>query len=422
MTKRPRLRDIRKNFFKEYLKDFRENLEIWKILFVASRFCKRTEGLLQHYWPKAQESFIKKLMQVYPLVDKATGFIRVRSLYTSEELEGLLMQATELGSSGAGQLYMTANPLPLDSDKFYQEGSPDRPGSMFISGDVFELWEEIIYDKPKSIVYPADSVVASMEHCLLSAWHFIDAVDTNNEDEEYDLEDVQLTWELGTNEALKSILHACEAFDFLGSRGWKNLQECFFYDMEFIRTLPNFEMPRYPQRSVWVNGPPLNWLDYEPGTLKHNAINRVFVSYCWEGEKHKRWVEWLVRWLNDEGLEVIWDMWDSSYGSSLSYFMQTSVEESEHILMILTPEYARKANEGEGGVGAEWKLIKNKLDKNPDTTNFVGLLKEGDWKQSSPLGFQDRMGFDFSTMKLHAKNRQALLRFLHNLPEKRRFT
>lgn len=419
MHDRPQLKNVRERFFKDFL----DNRASWEVMFVTSRFLRRGEGLIPKYWPEGENAFVAKLMQVSPLLERAAEFIRVRSLYPSEDLTALMARAED-GDSYAAKLYMAANPLPIKENPSNKlEWLIENPRGMWIYSDILGLWEKISDTKPPNIPYPTDKVVSSIENSLWAALNFVSAVDEDDEDSEnYDPEEAEVSRDLCCSSALASIVGICEAFDYLGSDGWTVLVECFFSDLEYLHMLKNFEMPRYPDRAYWVSGPPHGWLDYEPGTLKGRAIHRVFVAYAWQGDTLKRWVEELVDWLTDEGLEVSWDMWDSSFGSSLSHFMNASISESDHVLLVLTPEYATRADRGEGGVGAEWELIRKEIELHPDTTKFVGLLKEGDWDQSSPTGFQDRMGFDFRTPSLDTKNSQALLRFLHGLPEKRRFS
>ena len=76
MVDRIQLRDVRESFFQSFL----DRPNNWESLFLAYRFCGRGEGLLRHYWPKADKLFLEQLMRVLPLLDRATEFVRVPSV------------------------------------------------------------------------------------------------------------------------------------------------------------------------------------------------------------------------------------------------------------------------------------------------------------------------------------------------------
>ena len=114
--------------------------------------------------------------------------------------------------------------------------------------------------------------------------------------------------------------------------------------------------------------------DFE-GLLKHQGFDKkgkkaiiqseerqdnpkVFFSYSWDDEEHRFWVLKLAADLIKNGIDVLIDEWDlDKYNNDLHQFMETGIRESDKVIMICTPNYAKKANERLGGVVVENTII-----------------------------------------------------------------
>jgi len=57
------------------------------------------------------------------------------------------------------------------------------------------------------------------------------------------------------------------------------------------------------------------------------------------------------------GVRVWLDEWQVRAGDSLTAFMERKIAASGHVLVICTPQYARRANARLGGVGYEQQII-----------------------------------------------------------------
>ena len=55
--------------------------------------------------------------------------------------------------------------------------------------------------------------------------------------------------------------------------------------------------------------------------------------------------------------------------------MEKSVREAQHVLMICTETYVRKANDGEGGAGYEVMIVTGELVKNLGTSKFIPIIR-----------------------------------------------
>jgi hypothetical protein len=83
----------------------------------------------------------------------------------------------------------------------------------------------------------------------------------------------------------------------------------------------------------------------------------VFVSYSHDDLDHKRWVLALATRLRKSGIDVTLDQWDLDAGDDLGSFMTNNLANADRVLMICTPNYVEKANEGKGGVGVERMIL-----------------------------------------------------------------
>jgi hypothetical protein len=87
------------------------------------------------------------------------------------------------------------------------------------------------------------------------------------------------------------------------------------------------------------------------------SIPTCFPSYSHDGEMHNNWVRKLAEDLQTNGVHTHLDHWDLRAGMDMMQYMETCIRESDFILLICTPNFANKANNGKGGVGYEKSII-----------------------------------------------------------------
>lgn len=140
----------------------------------------------------------------------------------------------------------------------------------------------------------------------------------------------------------------------------------------------------------------------------------VFISYSWESDQHKEWVIQLATRLRAQGINVILDRWDLMPGGDRTHFMETGVMDSDFVLIVCTPEYARKAKKRSGGVGYEAMVITGQLATQILQTKFIPVLRDGDWDDSAvPVWLQTKIGIDLRGDPYSDTNYQELLMTLH---------
>lgn len=104
----------------------------------------------------------------------------------------------------------------------------------------------------------------------------------------------------------------------------------------------------------------------------------VFISYSWDNKEHEEWVVKLATKLQTEyGIIVILDKWELKLGKLLPNFMENAISNSQRVICIMTPNYKKKTEKLEGGVGVEYSIISAEIQKNVKTEKFIPLLREG---------------------------------------------
>ena len=156
----------------------------------------------------------------------------------------------------------------------------------------------------------------------------------------------------------------------------------------------------------------------QPGRMiQFDDPNRpvAFMSYSWETEEHKAWVLALAtRLVSEGGVNIILDQWYLHYGMDKTVFMEDSIENSDFVLVVCTPEYAKKANKRRDGVGYEAMIITGELAEDILTTKFIPVLRIGEWdKHSMPRWLKTKTGADMRGNPHSEEQFKQLVRELH---------
>lgn len=105
----------------------------------------------------------------------------------------------------------------------------------------------------------------------------------------------------------------------------------------------------------------------------------VFISYSWDSAHHKKWVLQLAQRLGGHGIRVWLDQLSLRPGESMTQFMEQKIRSSGHVLVICTPEYAKRANRRVGGVGYEQQIISTRIAAGIPRHKFIPIIKAGDF-------------------------------------------
>jgi hypothetical protein len=147
------------------------------------------------------------------------------------------------------------------------------------------------------------------------------------------------------------------------------------------------------------------------------SVPKVFVSYSWDSEQHRKWVIEFCSNLRKDGVDVILDHWHLQPGGDKTVFMEQSVAQSDRVLLVCTPNYAKKADERSGGVGYEAMIITSELAGRIHAEKFIPVLREEDWKSASPIWLRSKIGVNLTGDPYSAAEYERLIRVLHGMPE-----
>jgi hypothetical protein len=122
----------------------------------------------------------------------------------------------------------------------------------------------------------------------------------------------------------------------------------------------------------------------------------VFISYSWDSEEHENWVAFLAAKLRENGVDATIDKFETqSKTVNLNRMMIEKIRNSDNILLILTENYAKKADVFQGGVGYETNLLIRYIKDNPDKIILI-MRHKGNYKEAIPFYLDGFYFIDFS--------------------------
>lgn len=144
---------------------------------------------------------------------------------------------------------------------------------------------------------------------------------------------------------------------------------------------------------------------------------QCFISYSWDTESHKEWVLRFAHQLVQKGVPTFLDRWDLFPGKDLPEYMESSIKQSQYVLLICTPQYAAKANGRSGGVGYEGTVITGELIHGVPEGKYVPILRKGDPKEALPSFASTKYYLDFRDDGRFDERLEDLLRHILGAPK-----
>lgn len=143
--------------------------------------------------------------------------------------------------------------------------------------------------------------------------------------------------------------------------------------------------------------------------------NKVFISYSWDSDDHRRWVRKLADSLEEiKELHVTWDGYDLDALADKNVFMEAGIHESDYVIVVATKRYKEKADKRSGGVGIETYLTTaahwDGLQKN-DKTKVIVVLREHD---AVPNYLKGHLYIDFSNDMEYPSSEAELLKYFRH--------
>jgi hypothetical protein len=107
---------------------------------------------------------------------------------------------------------------------------------------------------------------------------------------------------------------------------------------------------------------------------------RVFVSYSWTPEEHKKTTIEIAERLLAEGIDVVIDVWNLHAGNDMYAFMEQMVSDDtiDYVLLMCSMAYASKVDKREGGAGIEGAIVSPEVYNSTKQTRFIPVILEVD--------------------------------------------
>lgn len=136
---------------------------------------------------------------------------------------------------------------------------------------------------------------------------------------------------------------------------------------------------------------------------------------------HQQWVIDLATRLRQDGIDAVLDKWDLKPGHDAFAFMEQMVSDPSvtKVIIVCDGNYARKADQREGGVGTESQIISPSLYGKATQDKFCAVITElgDDGQPLVPVYYRGRIYFDFSSADRSENSYEGLLRWLLDKPE-----
>lgn len=155
--------------------------------------------------------------------------------------------------------------------------------------------------------------------------------------------------------------------------------------------------------------------------MDKNGRYIVFVSYSWDPDHFDKKVEDIVGRLLKNGVDVIFDKYDCKPGNNVYKFMEDSVKnvDVDHVLIMCTEAYKKKADDRAKGVGAETLIISPQVYQNCMQSKFIPVILEKDERGNpyKPTYIESNIHIDLSDEAEFEAEFERLLRFIYNKPQ-----
>lgn len=131
-----------------------------------------------------------------------------------------------------------------------------------------------------------------------------------------------------------------------------------------------------------------NLEDIKPYFKRKTVDNpKVFVSYSWNPPSNQQNVFELIKKLELDGINVVYDKKDLCPGQDMNYFMESKLTSNEidAVIIVCNKDYAEKANNRSNGAGYESELILTEIRNKPLQTKYIPVAIEHGVNGELPL-------------------------------------
>lgn len=140
-----------------------------------------------------------------------------------------------------------------------------------------------------------------------------------------------------------------------------------------------------------------------------DEVPKVFISYSYDSNTHKKWVEQLASMLRADGVETILDKWFLHPGDPITIFMEKGISEADYVLIICTEKYKTKSDAREGGVGYEEAIISSDMFVNSNHRKYIPILKSDNYNNAMPKTLHSKLYINLSNEEEFSESYRDLL-------------
>lgn len=146
---------------------------------------------------------------------------------------------------------------------------------------------------------------------------------------------------------------------------------------------------------------------------------KVFISYAWGSQEFQSKVLAFATDLMSDGVDVIFDKWELKEGNDTYAFMERSVTDKsiDNVLILLSPEYEKKANDRSGGVGTETQIISPEVYNKISQDKFLPIVfaRGENGEVPKPTYLKTLLYFDLSNAESYDKEYRRLVKRLNGI-------
>lgn len=136
---------------------------------------------------------------------------------------------------------------------------------------------------------------------------------------------------------------------------------------------------------------------------------KVFISYSWDNEAHKKWVAQFATELRQSGVDAFIDDWYLRPGDPITEFMEKSISTSDFVLIVCTEKYKEKSDSRSGGVGYEESIISSDLFQNTNHRKYIPIIAKNSNGKNIPRALHSKVYIDLSSEEHYLQSFQKLL-------------
>jgi hypothetical protein len=146
----------------------------------------------------------------------------------------------------------------------------------------------------------------------------------------------------------------------------------------------------------------------------------VFLSYSYDTESHTTWVYDLAVRLRNNGVDVIFDQFDTKIGSDIILFIEQGLDKSHKVICICSENYVKKADSGKSGVGYEKMILSSKMLRDSAIDWVMPVIINNSSEKKTPQFLSTKKYIDFSDLKNYEKNYFMLIRDIYDYEANRK--